>query len=381
MSLCDFSGRISVIMPAFNEEGIIYHSIQETATALSGCDYEIIVVDDGSSDCTYLEAQRAACEMPCVQVVRCESNGGKGYALRAGFDHCSGDLVAFLDADLDLHPRQFRTLYRIMCEMEADVVIGSKRHPESRLDYPWHRKLISTVYYVLVKALFGLSVRDTQTGIKLFCRPVLADAFPRVRTSGYAYDLELLVAATRFGYRIAEAPVELDFRRCSQGRIGTGSIFAMCLDTMRIYYRASFLKWLRPGNLTKFWMVAFVLGLVTVSFGAASALMFFSYPAWVSQAVFYVTLKFMPLPWRNLLFIVGGMLTCVVALVQLNKSLMRAFSRTDDGDLCGILPTCSQDGTQPSIGVEHVSLGQATKDGAQRNVIQDSGDCRRTCGG
>lgn len=337
MSLCDFPGKISVIMPAFNEEQVIYHSIQETARALAGCDYEIVVVDDGSSDRTYPEAQRAALENPHVYVVRYERNGGKGYALRYGFDHCSGDLVAFLDADLDLHPRQLQTLYRVMQETGADAVIGSKRHPESRLNYPWHRKVISTVYFRLVKVLFGLAVRDTQTGIKLFRHAVLADAFPRIQTVGYAYDLELLVAATRFGYRIAEAPVELSFQRQPQGRIGIQAILATWLDTMRIFYRASFWKWLSPANATKFWMLAFVAGLVIASLGVASALTFLHLPPWVSQVSYYVTLKFIPRVWRNVLLVSGGMVVTMVSLLELNKSVMRAFARADDGDLVGII--------------------------------------------
>ena len=330
------SDRLSVIMPAFNEEEVILRSIQETVRVLDGCDYEIIVVDDGSSDRTSLEARSAASQNARVSVVSYPQNMGKGYALRQGFELCSGDLIALLDADLDLHPCQLHTLYQIMQETGADVVIGSKRHPESRLDYPWHRKIISAVYFGLVKALFGLDIRDTQTGIKLFRRAVLVDALPRTETMGYAYDLELLVAATRFGYRIAEAPVQLSFQRQSLGRIGMAAILAMCWETMRIFYNASFWRWLYPANATKFWMVAFVAGLIAASFGAASALTFLPLPAWASQVGYFVTLKFMPRSWRNLLLIVVGTVVVIVSLVQLNKSLMKAFARADDGGLAGI---------------------------------------------
>jgi len=331
-----FSEMLSVIMPAFNEEKAIFNSIQATVQVLDGCDYEIIVVDDGSSDRTPLEAQRAASQNPRVSVVSYPGNKGKGYALRHGFDHCSGEFVAFLDADLDLHPRQLQTLCRIMQETGADVVIGSKRHPESCLDYPWHRKIISLVYFWFVRALFGLDVHDTQTGIKLFRRPVLADAFPRTEIVGYAYDLELLVAATRFGYRIAEAPVQLSFQRGSLGGISLRSILAMCWDTLRIVYRASFWKWLDPALVTKFWMLAFVVGLVVASFGTASMLTFLPVPEWMSEIAYYVTLKFLPRVWRNLLLIGGGVTVTAAALIQLNKSILRAFARPDRGDLVGI---------------------------------------------
>jgi glycosyltransferase involved in cell wall biosynthesis len=329
--------RLSVIVPAFNEEKVIFDTIQEIARVLDGCSYEIIVVDDGSPDRTSLEAQRAASQNPRVFVISCPCNMGKGHALRCGFDYCSGELVAFLDADLDLHPRQLQTLYRIMQETGADVVIGSKRHPESYLDYPWHRKIMSVVYFGLVNALFGLDIRDTQTGIKLFRRAVLADAFPRIETMGYAYDLELLVAAMRFGYRIAEAPVQLRFQRQSSGRIGLGSIVSMWSDTLRIFYRASFWNWLHPAMATRIWLVAFVAGLMAASFGAASALTVLDLPKWMAEVAYYITLKFIPHLWRNLSLVVVGLGVMSVALIQLNKSVMKAFTCSDDGDLSGIL--------------------------------------------
>ena len=313
-----FEGKLSIIMPAYNEGEIIQNSIRETALEMERweCPYEIIVVDDGSTDSTNSEIEAARMENSQALSVCCEVNSGKGGALRTGFDQCSGDLIAFLDADLELHPRQLRILYQIMQETSADVVIGSKRHPDSQVDYPWHRNIISTVYFELVRILFGLPIHDTQTGIKLFRRQVLADSFPRIRTSGYAFDLELLVAANRFGYQIAEAPVELDFQRQKLGRIGLGSILAMTWDTLRIYYRSSFWRWLYPGTITKLWLVAFVIGLVVASFGVASALTFVSLPGWTSTAVYYLTLKFIHRDWRNLLFIVGGVITCVTALIR-----------------------------------------------------------------
>ncbi len=239
-----YEGKISVIVPAYNEGSHIYDSLTETIETLDKLarDYEIILVDDGSTDNTHAEADRATSHLDHVKIVRHKSNLGKGEALKYGFRFVNGDLVAFLDADLDLHPHQLQVLYEHMQTKDADVVIGSKRHPESVVDYPTNRKIMSNAYFVIVKTLFGLPVRDTQTGIKIFKHEVLKRVFPRIVVKRYAYDLELLVNAQRLGYQIIEAPITLDFRR-DFGRIRYTDARDIWIDTMAIFYRAYILRY------------------------------------------------------------------------------------------------------------------------------------------
>ncbi|MDP8259594.1 MAG: glycosyl transferase, partial [Candidatus Gygaella obscura] len=137
---------------------------------------------------------------------------------------------------------QIKTFFDIMELDNADVVIGSKRHPNSVLNYPWHRRLVSSIYFFLVKILFGLPIRDTQTGLKLFKYEVLAKAFPRVLVKKFAFDLELLVNIHHLGYTIAEAPVRVDSKR-KFGRIGVNSIMHTFWDTLAIWYRMYILKY------------------------------------------------------------------------------------------------------------------------------------------
>ncbi len=240
----EYKGKISIIMPAHNEEDHIYKSIKETCQVFKDlrCSYEIIVVDDGSEDKTYQEAQRAAQDFKNIYVKRDRKNYGKGRALKKGFKFAKGDMVVFLDADLDLHPEQIHTLFRIMKEKKADVVIGSKRHPESQLDYPFSRKIISSVYFFLVKILFGLPIRDTQTGLKLYKYQALKEIFPKVLIKRYAYDLELLVNAHHRGYKIAESPITLSSQR-PYGRIKPIDIWHTWWDTMAIFYRMYLLRY------------------------------------------------------------------------------------------------------------------------------------------
>ena len=238
--------KISVIMPAYNEGPRIFDNIVETASTMEGIcpSYELIVVDDGSEDNTHQEAQRAAARFPAnVQAVRYANNDGKGNALKYGFRYVTGDLVAFLDADLDLHPRQLKTFLEYMQKYNADVVIGSKRHKLSQIDYPLQRRVLSTGYSLLNKMLFNLSVKDTQTGMKLFKRQVLVEVFPKVLVKRYAFDLELLVNVRHRGYRIAEAPIVLKNQRGRFGRIGFGDIKPIAIDTAAIFYRLRILKY------------------------------------------------------------------------------------------------------------------------------------------
>lgn len=237
---------ISVLMPAKDEGHHIFENLVETARVFEelGYPYEIVLIDDGSTDNTFEEALRAASEGRAIRLYRCQKNHGKGHALKSGFSVARGDLIAFLDADLDLPPAQFKRLLRVMEERGADIVIGSKRHPESVVNYPVRRKILSQGYACLLLLLFGLPLKDTQSGIKLFRREPLSRIFPVVLCKQWAFDVEILANAHHLGYRIIEAPVELHFRReVRWGRVGLRTLFKTGLDTLAIFYRLRILRY------------------------------------------------------------------------------------------------------------------------------------------
>lgn len=241
----NYSGKISIIMPAYNEGKHIYANVMETKQLFeeSGVTYEIIVVDDGSKDNTLQEAERAVSTAPnLIKLTRSITNVGKGFAIREGFKLVTGDMVVFLDSDLDLHPSQIKLLFEIMKKENADVVIGSKRHPESKLDYPLKRRIVSSGYFFLVRLLFGLPLRDTQTGLKLFKRNVLDEVMPVLLVKRFAFDLELLTNIHHFGYKIAESPVIVNYRG-KFGHIGIRGIWQTWWETMAVFYRMHILKY------------------------------------------------------------------------------------------------------------------------------------------
>ncbi len=233
---------LSVIMPAYMKEDVIAKALKETEKVLKGfgMPYEIIVVDDGSKDRTRQNAEKYRSKH--VKVVGYRKNAGKGNALKYGFKYVKGDLVAFMDADTDLHPDQLQYFLYYMSTESADVVIGSKVHPLSKVSYPPLRKFLSRGYRLFNRVLFNLNVHDTQVGQKLFKREVLDDIMGRVLVKRYAFDLELLVNAHHRGYKIVEAPIKLNYD-FSGSAVNLKAIWHIFVDTCAIFYRLRILKY------------------------------------------------------------------------------------------------------------------------------------------
>ena len=236
--------KFSILIPVHNEAKKIRRNLKEVKATLDDleCNYEIIAIDDGSSDNSYQVLEELKKEIPQLIVNRSAQNFGKGRALKKAFKYSSGDLIVWLDADLDLHPYQIKTLYDIMVLSDADIVIGSKMHPNSKVNYPLTRRIISFGYYFLIRILFNLPCHDTQTGLKLFKRKVMEEVFPRILVKQFAFDLEVLVNAHHLGFKLAEAPIILESKR-DYGRIGVNSITTTFIDTMAIWYRMYILKY------------------------------------------------------------------------------------------------------------------------------------------
>ena len=229
---------LSVVMPAYNEEQHIKENLLETSRILSTFlhRYEIIAVNDGSTDSTAQLICEAAKEDPHIIDAGYEDNQGKGHAITMGIRRASGTYIAFLDSDLELSPTLLKPFMKQMKSTDSDIVIGSKLHPESKLDYPPIRRFMSYSYYDMLKMLFHLGIHDTQTGIKLFRSEVIKPIAENLSVSGYAFDIEILVAAHRQGYTISEAPIVLNYSRDDSNgrRIKFKDIWKVFTDTIAI---------------------------------------------------------------------------------------------------------------------------------------------------
>jgi len=232
---------VSVVLPAYRLGEVIAANLVRVAAALpSDGSVEVVLVDDGSPDQTYAEARRAADSLPRALVVRHETNQGKGEALFTGTRASSGDLVVFLDADLDLPPEQVPAL---IGQMEGvDVLVGAKRQSMGEGRYPLARRVLSRLFSFFTVGIFGLPIRETQTGLKILRRSVLDHVLPQMRIRGYAYDLEMLVRAHRAGFILKEATVELG-SSASTAPLRASMLWQMGRDTIRLLW------WIVRGKL------------------------------------------------------------------------------------------------------------------------------------
>lgn len=233
-------------MPAYNEGVRIYTNLKKTVSIIGSFveDFEIIAVNDGSTDNTKEEIQRAIKENSKIKMVSSDKNHGKGSAILAGVVESEGKYIAFVDADLELDPSQLEGYLKKMLESGCDVVIASKLHPESQLKYPIKRRILSFGYYVMLRILFHLKLRDTQTGLKLFRADAIKPVTHLIRTSGFAYDIEILVAVSRRNKTICEMPVRVVYiRERNARRILFKDVYKAFKDTWAIFYRAYFRKY------------------------------------------------------------------------------------------------------------------------------------------
>jgi dolichyl-phosphate beta-glucosyltransferase len=207
---------LSVVIPAYNEEGRLPATLQQISKHLTGTDirYEIIVVDDGSTDETREVAASQAQSDPCVRLLMTR-HAGKGAAVRSGALAARGERILFCDADLPMAAEELTRLPVMLSE--HDVVIASREGASARrMGEPYYRHLMGRVFNVVVQALAIPGIQDTQCGLKCFTAASAGDIFTRQTVDGFGFDVEILFIARKLGYRIAEVPITWSHRESSR---------------------------------------------------------------------------------------------------------------------------------------------------------------------
>jgi hypothetical protein len=237
---------LTVVVPFYNPGDLLRPNLLSLIESLraAGATFEVITVEDGCTDGS--PATIADLDSATVRRLALPRNSGKGAALRLGLYEGRGRYVGFIDADGDIDPALWRPFLGLVRLYEPDVIIGSKRHPLSEIgsSITWTRRWLSHGYQAMVRLLFPmLPVNDTQVGIKVFRRELLAEVLPLTVERRFVLDLELLVVAWRRGYRrIMPAPVTLG--RQGPSTVTFRAIWYMLIDTLalawRMYGRAAY---------------------------------------------------------------------------------------------------------------------------------------------
>jgi glycosyltransferase involved in cell wall biosynthesis len=231
--------QISVVIPVHNQEMQISALLAKIKEILNSTmqSYEIVVVNDGSYDNTLTILQREELLDPRIKIISYIQNRGKGHAVKTGVMQASGNIIIFVDGDFDISHDKI-TEYIDELE-ECDLVIASKRHPQSKVDARLSRKLLSRMFNLVVRLFIGIKIKDTQSGLKAGNAKALRTIFAVLLVKRYAFDVELLTIATAMNLNIRELPIEVKLDH----RFSVQDIAKMLLDVTAISYRHRIRRW------------------------------------------------------------------------------------------------------------------------------------------
>lgn len=239
--------QVSLIIPAYNEE----KRISSTLDAVSGFmrehfdNYEIIVIDDGSTDKTTDLVSEHIKKDENIKLIPLRKNKGKGYAVKTGVRNSTGDYIFFTDADLPYSLDTILKGTKILSDKKTKLVIGSRDLYEHKhnIPYPIYRRLMSKTFSFFLNMVLGLGISDTQCGIKGFEKKAAKRIFEAITIEGFGFDVELLYIAKKYKYKICCIPVNLTYNKGSKINIVIDSIkmtwdvFNIKLNDLRGLYK------------------------------------------------------------------------------------------------------------------------------------------------
>jgi dolichyl-phosphate beta-glucosyltransferase len=233
--------RISFVLPCFNE-GFRIASSLATLESWFGAGVEVLVIDDGSADDTFEQAERYAAGHAHVRVHRLPRHQGKGGAIRAAIPFVRGDLVVLMDADLAFDRESVQRAIDGLAT--AGMVVGNRRHAGSHYSVPvrlfgflFRRHVTGLVFNAFVRSMVPVTVRDTQCGLKAFRRESLDTIAPALSVEGFALDVEMLLVARALEVRLSDVPVNVRYESAKSSVTLLKSAWAMASDLMRMAVR------------------------------------------------------------------------------------------------------------------------------------------------
>jgi glycosyltransferase involved in cell wall biosynthesis len=224
---------VSLVIPMFNEEENIEHAIERAVAALAGlgCDYEILIVDDASTDASAEVVRRAARANPRIRLLSHEVNRKLGATLKTGFAAAAKELVLYMDADLPFDPYEIGRAVRALEVTRADVIAGYRY---DRTTEGLRRTVFSYVYNTLIGLLFGWPHRDINFSFKLLRREVLEAI--ELKSEGSLIDAELIVKAKNLGFSIQQLGLDYFPRTRGSSTLSSPSvIFKIFRELIALY--------------------------------------------------------------------------------------------------------------------------------------------------
>ncbi len=228
----------SIVIPAYNESARISATLENIVSYVAEKQWraEVIVVDDGSRDATAEMVRQVMGKYGMVRLLENPGNRGKGYSVRNGMLHASGEVLLFSDADLASPIEEAQHLFRALAA-GADVAIGS-RWVNAELQtrrQPLYRQILGRIFNLVQRLFLGLRFKDTQCGFKAFSRKAAQAIFPLQRIERWGFDPELLFLARKFGFKVQEVPVAWAHRE--------GTRLNPLRDGMRMFMDVVRIRW------------------------------------------------------------------------------------------------------------------------------------------
>jgi glycosyltransferase involved in cell wall biosynthesis len=225
---------VSVVIPAYNEEEYVERTLTAVTAALerAGIEHEIVLVNDASTDRTAALAAAAAAADPRVRVIHNPQNLTLGGSLRAGFAAAGKELVLYTDADLPFDLEEVPRAVRLLQVQEADMLVAYRF---DRTAEGTRRALYTWGYSVIIRALFGLKIRDVNFAFKLFRRSLL-DRFV-LKSGGSFIDAELVVRTLKAGGQIIQIGVDYFPRTRGESKLASGKVIVRILSELTSLWR------------------------------------------------------------------------------------------------------------------------------------------------
>ncbi|MFK7807284.1 MAG: dolichyl-phosphate beta-glucosyltransferase, partial [Saprospiraceae bacterium] len=239
-----FNERLSLVIPCYNESkriGNLFSTLKTFGSKWNG-PLEIILVDDGRTDDTAKQAEKYLDGNSSAQLIKLSQNSGKGAALKKGVEAATGDYVLTLDADMATNPIMLKSWLKSFKSgsfPKDKILIGSREHEDSKVEGQPLRRFAGLIFNFIIQLFTNINLPDTQCGFKLYPAEAAKNLFGKLKTNGWAHDVELLYRAKLSGLGIKSMPITWTHQDDSKITLFSDSI-KMFWETIKISARLNF---------------------------------------------------------------------------------------------------------------------------------------------